>query len=103
MTSDSPLLSPSEAQLRRSLNGHRAYRRMPRVPPFYPVPTRTRQFTLSACLAGSRRGWTIERQQERLSPPRSARRRELRDGVFLEECHPVASGRKAAEILGFRG
>ncbi len=33
-----------------------------RVPPFLPVPLRPREPALSACPAGSRRGWTPERQ-----------------------------------------
>ena len=68
---------------------------MPRVPPFYPVPTRTRQFTQSACLAGSRRGWTARRQADFLGMLAET-------GSVMGACEAVGMSRKSAYALRAR-
>jgi len=72
MTPDSPPLSPSK--------GRRAYRRL-RVPPFYPVPTRTR-----------RDGWTVERQADFLGMLAET-------GSVIGACEAVGMSRKSAYRL----
>jgi hypothetical protein len=75
MTPDSPppvILSPSK--------GRRAYRRL-RVPPFYPVPVRTR-----------RDGWTIERQADFLGLLAEC-------GSVIGACEAVGMSRKSVYRL----
>jgi hypothetical protein len=59
----------------------RQARRMPRVPPFYPVPTRTR-----------RDGWTLQRQAEFLGMLAET-------GSVMGACEAVAISRKSAYRL----
>ena len=61
-----------------------APRRMPRVPPFYPVPTRTR-----------RDGWTVERQAAFLGMLAET-------GSVLGACEAVGISRKSAYALRAR-
>ena len=62
----------------------RQARRMPRVPPFYPVPTRTR-----------RDGWTVQRQSEFLGMLAET-------GSVMGACEAVGMSRKSAYALRAR-
>jgi hypothetical protein len=62
------------------------------MPAYYPVPTSTRQFPLSACLAGSRRGWTLERQADFLGILAAT-------GSVIGACEAVGISRKSAYRL----
>ena len=62
----------------------RPARRMPRVPPFYPVPTRTR-----------RDGWTVQRQAEFLGMLAET-------GSVMGACEAVGMSRKSAYALRAR-
>jgi len=62
----------------------RQARRMPRVPPFYPVPTRTR-----------RDGWTVQRQADFLGMLAET-------GSVMGACEAVGMSRKSAYALRAR-
>src|SRR5688572_6632117 len=62
----------------------RRARRMPRVPPFYPVPTRTR-----------RDGWTVQRQADFLGMLAET-------GSVMGACEAVGMSRKSAYQLRAR-
>lgn len=62
----------------------RQARRMPRVPPFYPVPTRTR-----------RDGWTVQRQTDFLGMLAET-------GSVMGACEAVGMSRKSAYALRAR-
>ena len=62
----------------------RPARRMPRVPPFYPVPTRTR-----------RDGWTVQRQADFLGMLAET-------GSVMGACEAVGMSRKSAYALRAR-
>ena len=67
-----------------SPSAQRRPRRMPRVPPFYPVPTRTR-----------RDGWTVQRQADFLGMLAET-------GSVMGACEAVGMSRKSAYTLRAR-